>query len=56
LSSAQADTFVFYEVYADAGAAAAHTKTPHFQALMAMLAGLIEGKIELEFLDELDAK
>jgi quinol monooxygenase YgiN len=56
LSSAQADTFVFYEVYADAAAAAGHTKTPHFQALMARLDGVIDGKIELEFLDELDAK
>lgn len=56
LSSAQTDTFTFYEVYADAAAAAGHTKTPHFQALMAKLDGLIDGKIELEFLDELDAK
>ena len=56
LSSAQADTFIFYEVYADAATAAGHTKTPHFQALMAKLDGLIDGKIELEFLDELDAK
>lgn len=55
-ASAQADTFVFYEVYADASAAAAHTKTPHFQALMAKLDALIDGKIELEFLDELHAK
>lgn len=56
LSSAQADTFTFYEVYADAAAAAGHTKTPHFQALMAKLNGITDGKIELEFLDELDAK
>ena len=55
-ASAQADTFVFYEVYADAAAAAGHTKTPHFQALMAKLYGLIDGKIELESLEEIDAR
>jgi quinol monooxygenase YgiN len=56
LSSAQADTFIFYEVYADAAAAAGHTRTPHFQVLMKKLEGVIDGKIELEFLDEIAAR
>jgi quinol monooxygenase YgiN len=48
--------FVFYEVYADQAAAQAHTQTPHFKAFMARSADLIDGKIELEFLEEITRK
>ena len=52
-SDADRESLVFYEVYRDAQAARAHTSTPHFHALMAQIASLIDGQIELEFLQEI---
>jgi quinol monooxygenase YgiN len=52
-SDADRESLVFYEVYRDAQAARAHTSTPHFHALMAQIAPLIDGQIELEFLQEI---
>jgi quinol monooxygenase YgiN len=45
---------VFYEVYRDSAAARQHTSTPHFHALMSRIGSLMNGPIELEFLQELD--
>lgn len=54
-SDADRESLVFYEVYRDSQAARAHTGTPHFHALMARIAPLIDGRIELEFLQEVDS-
>jgi quinol monooxygenase YgiN len=43
---------VFYEVYRNPAAAAAHTRTPHFLELKERLKVLIDGPIQLEFLKE----
>lgn len=47
-----AGELVFYEVYRDPAAAAAHTATPHFLRLKERLKGLVDGPIQLEFLKE----
>jgi quinol monooxygenase YgiN len=46
-------SFVFYEVYADQQAAQAHPATPHFAEMVAELVTLIEGPVEVEFLDRI---
>lgn len=46
---------VFYEVYRDQEAARQHTNTAHFRTLMTRIGNLIDGSIELEFLQELDS-
>ena len=48
-----AGELVFYEVYRDPAAAAAHTRTPHFLRLKERLKELVEGPIQLEFLAEI---
>jgi quinol monooxygenase YgiN len=49
-------TYVFYEVYESEADGRAHTETAHFAAFIARSRDLIEGKIELEFLDEITRK
>jgi quinol monooxygenase YgiN len=53
LAGAEPSALVFYEVYRDQESARQHTSTPHFRALMARIGDLIDGRIELEFLQEL---
>jgi quinol monooxygenase YgiN len=51
-----ADTYFFYEVYADEEAAAAHPQSDGFGVFMRRTADLIDGRIELQFLREIDRK
>ncbi len=46
-------TFIFYEVYADQDAAQRHPTTPHFAKMVARLAYLIDGPVQVEFLDRI---
>lgn len=43
--------FVFFEVYADPEAAQHHPTTPHFARMAARLPDLIDGPVEIQFLD-----
>jgi quinol monooxygenase YgiN len=55
VAGAAPTALVFYEVYRDQEAARQHTDTPHFRVLMARIGNLIDGRIELEFLQALDS-
>jgi quinol monooxygenase YgiN len=43
--------FIFFEVYADPEAAQHHPTTPHFARMSARLPDLIDGPVEIQFLD-----
>lgn len=53
---AGAGSYVFYEVYESASDGEAHTQTPHFARFMTRVRGLIDGPIEVEFLNEITRK
>jgi quinol monooxygenase YgiN len=48
--------FLFYEVYKDQAAVEAHRKTPHMATLMKATGGLVEGRMQVDVLSELDRK
>jgi quinol monooxygenase YgiN len=51
--AASRNTFFFYEVYADPEAAQHHPTTPHFAQMAARLPDLIDGPVEVQFLDRI---
>ena len=50
-SSANPTEFYFLEMYADADALAAHSKTPHMAAFGGKLPGILAGRAEITKLD-----
>lgn len=55
-SRAAANEFLFYEVYADDAALAAHGSSESMQRFFADVAGLLEGQPEIRMYDELGGK
>ena len=52
IGQATANRYVFYEIYRDPESARTHPKTPHFQHFMTVAAPLMDGPIDLQFLEE----
>lgn len=50
-----ANTFIFYEQYADADALAAHGTTDHMRAFGGKIRGLLDGRPEVQRLDPVAA-
>lgn len=48
--------FVFYETYQDQAALDAHGKTPHMKELGAAIGPLLDGRPQIDILNELDRK
>jgi quinol monooxygenase YgiN len=55
-STADPTTYVFYEVYADQAAFAAHGGSPAMQAFFAAMRGIVDGRPEIAMYEAIAAK
>lgn len=55
-STADPTVYVFYEVYVDQGAFAAHGGSPAMQAFFGAMRGVLDGRPEIEMYEEIAAK